>query len=340
MKRYETFARITLICIFAGLPLATFGYQNILRPMTHTHRVIDVQAWAPEAGGFSPAVVRIDVGETVTLRFTSMDVTHGVAIGPGLDADLGYIDPGEQGEITLTFDEPGKYTYYCTTWCSMDHWRMRGIIEVRDPLHPNVPPQGQTDAVIQALVDAGVNIDVNHIDEAEREDETVFPVAPSAARGESLMTAAAIPPQLYDAAWRQSHTPNDAVMHLQIANPALPLADLRDITAYFWTKEMVVEPATIRQYELNCAACHGESGHAEGPAATFTAEVPSAFGEPVYMFSMRGDVLYAKIRRGGMGTDMPNFGTLFTRDETWALVDYLWALSLTEPWREMDENRQ
>jgi len=44
---------------------------------------------------------------------------------------------------------------------------------------------------------------------------------------------------------------------------------------------------------------------------------------------MRSDVLYAKIRRGGMGTDMPNFGTLFTPEETWALVDYLWTLTAT-----------
>jgi mono/diheme cytochrome c family protein len=47
------------------------------------------------------------------------------------------------------------------------------------------------------------------------------------------------------------------------------------------------------------------------------------------MFTRRDDVLYAKIRRGGMGTDMPNFGTLFTPDETWALVDYLRSFSAT-----------
>jgi mono/diheme cytochrome c family protein len=46
------------------------------------------------------------------------------------------------------------------------------------------------------------------------------------------------------------------------------------------------------------------------------------------MFERRSDVLYAKIRRGVMGTDMPNFGTLFTPEETWALVDYLWTLAL------------
>ncbi len=45
------------------------------------------------------------------------------------------------------------------------------------------------------------------------------------------------------------------------------------------------------------------------------------------MFTRRSDVLYAKIRRGGMSTDMPNFGTLFTAEETWALVDYLWSPS-------------
>jgi hypothetical protein len=51
-----------------------------------------------------------------------------------------------------------------------------------------------------------------------------------------------------------------------------------------------------------------------------------AFADPVYMVDRRSDVLYAKIRRGGMGTDMPNFGTLFTPDESWALVEYLWTM--------------
>jgi mono/diheme cytochrome c family protein len=45
------------------------------------------------------------------------------------------------------------------------------------------------------------------------------------------------------------------------------------------------------------------------------------------MTDRRSDVLYAKIRRGGMGTGMPNFGTLFTTEETWALVDYLRTFS-------------
>ncbi len=40
-------------------------------------------------------------------------------------------------------------------------------------------------------------------------------------------------------------------------------------------------------------------------------------------------MLYAKIRRGGMGTGMPNFGTVLMAEETWALVDYLWRLAFS-----------
>jgi hypothetical protein len=57
-----------------------------------------------------------------------------------------------------------------------------------------------------------------------------------------------------------------------------------------------------------------------GQPADTTAEKLVAFADAAYMFEMRSDVLYAKIRRGGMGTEMPNFGTLFTPDETWVLV--------------------
>jgi plastocyanin/mono/diheme cytochrome c family protein len=326
MTHIENFARATLLFIIIGLPLTITGYQQVLHPMLQPYRVIHVAAWAPEAGGFSPSVIQVDAGETVTLRFMSMDVTHGVAIGSGLDADLGFIDPGEQGDITLTFDTPGTYTYYCTTWCSKDHWRMRGVIEVRDPDNPNALPPAQPDPIIQALVEAGVNIDARHMSgDLQPETEAIFSAMPSVERGKTLITSAVIPSQLHDSAWQQSNTPNDAVMHLQTANPHLSLDELRDITAYLWSVEPAT-PDTVRQYELNCAACHGESGFAEGPAAPFTAEVPSAFADPAYMFTMRSDVLYAKIRRGGMGTDMPNFGTLFTPEETHEMVDYLWQL--------------
>ena len=36
----------------------------------------------------------------------------------------------------------------------------------------------------------------------------------------------------------------------------------------------------------------------------------------------------AKIRRGGMGTGMPYWGSIFTEEELDALVDYVWGFSL------------
>ncbi len=325
MIRREHVALLTIALVLIGLPVAVFGYEFGLRPSTAAHRVIDVTAAAPEAGGFQPAHVEVAAGETVTLRFRSVDVTHGIAIGPGLGIDLGHVDPGHVEEITLAFDEPGTYTYYCNTWCGEDHWRMRGVIEVRDPAGA-VPPAAEPDPVIEALVAAGVDIDarLSHGGGGQHTSEQPG-VAPSAGRGAGVIAALTVPAELRDAAWRFSHTPAEALALLQEANPEQPEGVLVDAVAYLWQSE--VPPETVALYDKNCAACHGQTGGAEGPIAATTAEEPSAFADAAYMWEMRGDVLYAKIRRGGMGTDMPNFGTVFTQEETCALVDYLWRVA-------------
>jgi high-affinity iron transporter len=113
-----------------------------------------------------------------------------------------------------------------------------------------------------------------------------------------------------------------------IANPATTKVNLIDVVAYLWVKDIPADlSSTVTLYDKNCAACHGQIGNADGPIAALTAEKPAAFADFSYMFEIRSDVLYAKIRRGGMGTDMPNFGTIFTPKETWQLVAYLWVLA-------------
>ena len=87
-----------------------------------------------------------------------------------------------------------------------------------------------------------------------------------------------------------------------------------------------LEPAATL-YAKNCAACHGEKGDGKGFDAASAPVVPPSFADAERMATRRSDVLYAKIRRGGMGTGMPNFGTLFTPEETWGLVDYLRQLA-------------
>lgn len=337
MRRAEWIALALAVLILVGVPVAALGYERWLRPSLSSVRVVDIVAAAPEAGGFQPASIQVAAGETVTLRFHATDVTHGIAIGPGLGVDVGHVDPGHVKEVTLTFDEAGTFTFYCNTWCSKDHWRMRGIIEVRDPANPVAAPV--TDPVIAALVAEGIDIDAYPDDAPMQTDasgnmvmsqpQPALEVEPSAARGAALLAALDVPNVLREVAWRRTHSPAEALLLLVDANPALSRAELADVIAALWTSDRADE-GTQALYNANCAACHGQTGGGDGPAANTTAELPTAFSDGATMFQMRADVLYAKIRRGGMGTDMPNFGTLFTPDETWALTDYLWGLAFRD----------
>ena len=62
---------------------------------------------------------------------------------------------------------------------------------------------------------------------------------------------------------------------------------------------------------------------------------PTAFNDPQIIMGGSGDGYYAKLRRGGMGTGMPSFGPVFTPDETWMLVDYLWTFVFESDLRPM-----
>ncbi len=333
MERRELLALVVVGLILIGVPGSALAYQYWLRPASADHRVIDIRASVAGDGGFSPDAVRVAAGETVTLRFASTDVTHGVAMGPGLGIDLGPVDPGRVKEVTLTFDRPGTYTFYCTTWCSADHWRMRGTIEVIDPANPGLVVPAQPDPVIAALIAEGIDIDSMATLMPEHGAAVVSELLPSVERGAAVVARLTVPDEIQNLDWQRTHTPRQAVERLAVANPTATEADLRDAVAYLWTQNRSgADLARAQQlYNQNCAACHGQYGGGDGPAADTTAEDPVAFNDVGAMFDKRSDVLYAKIRRGGMGTDMPNFGTVFTPEETWALVEYLWSLSANPP---------
>ncbi len=335
VKRGESLAIVALLLILVALPAGVLGYQFLLRPALADVRTIDIVAAAPEDGGFEPDSIRVAAGETVRLRFSVPDVTHGIAIGPGLDLDLGHVDPGEVREVEVTFDQPGRYTYYCNTWCSPNHWRMRGAIEVYDPASPEaLIVTGADDPVLDALIAQGVDIDAPH------EVAAVPAKRPSVARGEDIVARLGdeLPPPIANPNWRQRHSPVEAWTSL--IEIGLNGAEAWDAVAFLWLVEMderrLEEAAAL--YAKNCAACHGENGDGEGPGADALASQgmgqgdamatpsgPAAFSDPRTMLGGSGEVYYAKIRRGGMGTGMPGFGPLFTPEETWALVDFLWA---------------
>jgi mono/diheme cytochrome c family protein len=95
-------------------------------------------------------------------------------------------------------------------------------------------------------------------------------------------------------------------------------------------------------YAANCAACHGENGAGDGVMASalagdpllasdslvefgHTTTAPADFTDASRMLGANAALLQGKIIRGGMGTGMPYWGPIFTEEQTWAIVDYLWT---------------
>ncbi len=118
-------AILLLVCTI-GPVIATLAYESY-RTSGFT---ADIVARTPEKGNFSPRLVKVSLGQKVTLRIRNVDtVMHGFAI-PALGVDAGELKAGHSKILEFTPKKPGKYDFYCTTWCSEFHLQMRGILEV------------------------------------------------------------------------------------------------------------------------------------------------------------------------------------------------------------------
>ncbi len=291
---------------------------------------ITLHARMAETGGWTPESLSVNTGEPLHLRLTSDDVTHGFAVGQSDQAAVDIV-PGEMTEVTLIFDKPGKYTFYCTRWCSVNHWRMRGTIEVSDP-------NGKPEPAKQPLyVRLGLDIDADH-------NAGVQPVElPAAWRGALLNRI--IPETYRSREYYLTQAPVDLWLSLR-AEPYLKDLtdqDTWDLVAWVWqSNSSVAERQLGKQlYTANCAACHGESGAGDGAFAEELAknssiespnqgmgqqtQSPADFTDANKMLSASPAHLQGKVIRGGMGTGMPYWGPIFTEEQTWALIAYLWT---------------
>jgi mono/diheme cytochrome c family protein/plastocyanin len=342
-KNNERLARILLISLLLGLGLAVV-WSRFTHPGLAEDGPVEIRAVMPEAGGWSPDLIRMQTGQRLHVRFTSDDVVHGFAVGkkdwPSID-----IFPGQWSETTLVFDRPGKYTYYCTRWCGPNHWRMRGVIEVEGP--------GSEEPAIEPLyVKLGIDIDAPHLAEVVPEQK------PSARRGLALNVSIPLRYQTED--YYRANSPEQIWKELRAEASFSELSDQQvwDLVAVVWTQQ--VAPEKIKLYEPsyadNCAACHGGSGEGNGILAPWptqtsgqalsnqhplagedtTHEVPSPtmemghtlevmpdFKDPAQMLGASPALLQGKIIRGGMGTGMPYFGPILTEEQTWALAAYI-----------------
>jgi plastocyanin len=165
MKRSELISRfliVTGILLAVGAPLFLWTRT----PLIHARMAED--------GGWNPDVIQAEVGKPLHLKITSDDVVHGFAVG---QTEMQSVDihPGKVTAITLNFDKPGIYTFYCTRWCGLNHWWMRGTIEVSGS------PSAPEPAAVPLYVSLDLDLDDPH-------DAPIIPsTQPSADNGQQLV---------------------------------------------------------------------------------------------------------------------------------------------------------
>lgn len=328
MNRSEFATRI-LICgaVLAALAGFILGWQR--SPLIH--------ARMSDNGGWSPDILQAKVGEVLHLRLTSDDVTHGFAVGQ-MDMAPVDIEPGKVTDVTLTFDEPGTYSFYCTRWCGINHWRMRGTIEVSGP---KTSPAASAGKPLYASL--GLDIDAPH-------NASVRPaVGPSGEQGKqaaSLLQSNLLTQKYATTDYYRTHSPAQLFSDLRADPDLKSLSDVEvwDVVAYIWQSN--TSPQALAEgkklFARNCAACHGESGEGNGIFADQLAAAgsvggpdmmlqrPASFTDPQRMLGASPALLEGKILRGGMGTGMPSWGPIFKESDIWNIVGYLYTFQFKE----------
>jgi mono/diheme cytochrome c family protein/plastocyanin len=321
MKLSELLTRIVITIFSLGvvaLPLALWAQT----PLIH--------ARIAEGGGWSPDIIQAKVGEPLHLKFTSDDVMHGFAVGQ-MEMQSVEIEPGKVSETTLIFNKPGIYTFFCTRWCGLNHWRMRGTIEVTGSEtgtpEPATPP---------LYVGLGLDLDKPHT-------ASFVPAGrPFAANGQKLAARLLISrfttPDYY-----RSHSP--AQLFDDLRSTGLSDSQRWNLVAAIWqsntTQAGLAEGKQL--FAQNCAACHGEKGGGNGVfakklsaagaasaqtmsgAQDMVMQTPANFSDPQRMLGASPALLQGKILRGGMGTGMPMWGSIFTHEQIWNVIAFLYS---------------
>ena len=164
---------------------------------------------------------------------------------------------------------------------------------------------------------------------------------PQSSRGElwaSLLPAYALTPDTY---W--SHSPSQLWTRLRAEKGLAYLSD-----SALWDSRRLVMGATGNSrmlshrgrliYRQECAACHGETGKGDGvmvrdlmPFSYSHGDFghglmqPPDFSDPAHMLGAPPALIEGKLLRGGMGTGMPLYGSIYTQKELEALVSYVYT---------------
>lgn len=110
------FVMAGLVVAFAPLPVPTFA------PQERTFR-IDARQFA-----YSPSELKVNAGDTVTIRLVSTDVVHGLYVD-GYDVSV-KADPGQTATLTFVANKPGSFRFRCNVTCGAMHPFMIGKLTV------------------------------------------------------------------------------------------------------------------------------------------------------------------------------------------------------------------
>ena len=112
--------------ILGGLAALMVVFVPLLaRSHTPTEVTYEINASRFE---YLPAEIKVNPGDRVTLKLTSTDVVHGLAID-GYDVDM-TADPGQTASVSFVADRPGAFRFRCTVTCGSLHPFMIGKIYV------------------------------------------------------------------------------------------------------------------------------------------------------------------------------------------------------------------
>jgi cytochrome c oxidase subunit II len=123
MTKSKWIASATSACLFLLILAVLFALPH--KGHADRPRVIEITAKRFE---FSPNVVTLKKGESVTLRLISADVTHGFFLRP-LKIDT-IVTPENPTDATVTPETPGTFTTICDHFCGVNHGNMKMTIVV------------------------------------------------------------------------------------------------------------------------------------------------------------------------------------------------------------------
>ena len=309
-------------------------------PLICAARTPLIHARMAEAADGASELCCAAVGVPLHLRLISDDVMHGFAVGK-LDAASVDVMPGKITDVTLLFDRPGTYTFYCTRWCGLNHWRMRGTIEVdgaATAAAASAPP---------LYASLGMDLDAPRARRFHSGCQTQWP---HWRRSSSPPGSQPTYRRSTIAATRPTRPGRNCAHDPDLRS--LGDAELWDTTAWIWrsntTPQALADGRTALRAELRRLPRRGRPRRRRVRRRLQTGAEPSmrsAMHErhacscsarptwpiPQRMLAASPALLQGKILRGGMGTGMPSWGPIFTEAQTWDLVAYLYTFQFDYP---------